>query len=90
MPAAKSSVNGAATSTTVLAAATTRRAGATFFNDSAAILYLDLTGGTATTSSYSVQIPAGGYFELPVYEYSGLITGIWASATGAVKVTEFT
>jgi hypothetical protein len=88
----KSNVNDAASSTTVLASNANRK-GATFFNDSTVSLYLDLSGGTATTTSFSVLIPAQGYFELPVCQggvYTGLITGIWASdASGAVRVTEF-
>jgi hypothetical protein len=83
----KSNVSGSASSTTILAA-NTGRLGAVIFNDSTAVLYLDLTGGTASSSSYSVQLGAGSYFEVP-HGYLGLITGIWASATGAARVTEF-
>ena len=85
----KSSVAGNAGSVTILAANPVRK-GAMVYNDSTAILYLDLSGGTATTSSYSVQMPSQGFFELPGPNiYNGLITGIWASATGNARVTEF-
>lgn len=87
------SVNDAATSTTILASNANRK-GATFFNESTAILYLALSDTTASTTVYSVQIPAGGYFELPVCDggvYTGSIAGIWASdAAGAARITELT
>lgn len=90
--ATKASVAGSASSVTILAANTARR-GATITNDSTAILYLDLTGGTASTTSYTVQLAGSttsgvSYFEVP-FGYTGLITGIWASATGNARVTEF-
>lgn len=88
-----SSVNDTNADATILAA-NMARCGATFFNDSTAILYLALANVTATTSVYTVQIPAGGYYELPVSMsgcYRGVVKGIWASdASGAVRVTEFT
>lgn len=43
---------------------------------------------------HTVQIAAGGYYELPATEggvYTGKIVGIWASdASGAARITEFT
>jgi hypothetical protein len=88
-----SSVNDTDSSTTVLAANTARK-GASFFNDSTALLYLAFASTTASATVYSVQVPAGGYFELPSWPsgvYRGIVVGIWASnASGAVRVTEFT
>lgn len=90
--ATKANVAGSASSVTLLAANTARR-GAIITNDSSAVLYIDLTGGTASTTSYSVVLggsaaaPFEGY-EVP-FGYTGLITGIWASATGNARVTEF-
>lgn len=91
---AKSNVNDGASSVTILAANASRK-GALFWNDSTVALYLDLSGGTATTTSCSVKVPADGLYELPDNGkrgvYTGLITGIWSSdASGAVRVTEFT
>lgn len=86
--ATKANVSDAATSTTILAA-NVSRIGATIWNDSTAILYLDLTGGTATATSCSVKLIADAFYEVP-FGYTGLITGIWASdASGAARVTEF-
>lgn len=85
----KSNAALAAASFTVLASNAARRM-ATFFNDSTNILYLDLSGGVASTTSYSVQVPPGGYFELPEPCYTGLITAISPVASGTVRVTEIT
>lgn len=85
----KSNVSGSASSVTLLASNASRKQ-AIIYNDSTALLYLDLSGGTASSASYSVQVPPGGYFELPPQPiYTGAITGIWASATGTARVTEF-
>lgn len=85
----KTNVSSSATSVTILASNTSRK-GALFYNDSTQICYLDLSGGTASTSSYSVQMPSQSLFELPgPVIYNGLVTGIWASANGSMRVTEF-
>lgn len=79
----------AATSTTSLLAANAARVQALFFNDSTANLYLKL-GATASTTSFTVKIPAAGYYELPTNSgvYTGAIDGIWDAVNGAVRVTE--
>jgi hypothetical protein len=85
----QTTVASSGSSGTVLAA-NAARIGATVFNDSTQVLYLLLsTGGTATTSSYTVQVGASGYYEVPGF-YTGALIGIWASANGNARVTEFT
>lgn len=84
----KSSVAASASSVTLLAANSLRKRWSVY-NDSSAILYLDTTGGTASSTSYAVQVPANGYFEGPLPVNTGLITGIWASATGNARFVEF-
>lgn len=84
----KSNVSASASSVTVLAANTSRKKYCVF-NDSSAVLYLDLSGGTASTTSYSVQVQSLGYYESNQPVGTGAITGIWASATGAARVTEW-
>lgn len=85
----KSNVASSGSSVTVLASNTARK-GAVFYNDSTQICYLDLSGGTASSTSYSVQMPANSYFELPPSTiYNGAVTGIWVSANGNMRVTEF-
>lgn len=83
-----SSVAGSASSVQLVAAAATRR-GLAVFNDSTAVLYLKF-GTTASTTSYTVQVPGGGYYEAPAPCYTGRVDGIWASATGNARITELT
>lgn len=82
-----SNVASSATNVTVLAA-NTARLGATVFNDSTAILYLKM-GATASTTSFTVKVTAGSYYEVP-FGYSGVLDGIWDVATGNARVTELT
>jgi trimeric autotransporter adhesin len=64
------------------------RKGFYVFNDSTQVLYLKF-GTTASTSSYTVQVPGGGYYEMPNPTlYTGELDGIWASANGNARVTE--
>lgn len=74
---------------TVLAS-NTARDGATIFNDSVNVVYLAFAA-TASTTAYTVQIPAGGYYELPSgFNYTGILTGIALVASGNCRVTEMT
>lgn len=80
-----SNVAGSASSVTLLALNTSRK-GATIVNDSTAILYVKF-GSSASSTSYTVKMVADAYFEVP-YGYTGIITGVWASATGNARITE--
>ncbi len=81
-------VASSATNVTLLASAI-GRLGATFFNDSTQILYLKF-GATASATSYTVQLLANDYYELPgPHMYNGIIDGIWASANGNCRVTSW-
>lgn len=84
---AVTSVASSATNVTLLSA-NANRLGATVFNDSSSLLYLKL-GATASATSHTIQVPSFGYYELP-FSYSGIIDGLWATATGAARVTELT
>jgi hypothetical protein len=57
------------------------------YNDSSAVLYLKY-GTTASATSYTVQVPAGYYFEFPRPIYDGVVEGIWVAANGAARCTE--
>lgn len=81
------SVTGNPASVTLLSSNASRKM-STFYNDSTKILYLKF-GTTASTISYTVQIPAGGYYELPSPVYSGRIDGIWNGTNGAARITEY-
>lgn len=78
-----------ATTTGTLLAANTNRKGAYIFNDSTSALYVKF-GATASTTSFTVKIAAGGYYEFPVPMYQGVVDGIWDTANGAARVTEVT
>jgi hypothetical protein len=80
-------VASSASSVTVFAASGTVKA-RTVFNDSTAVLYLKF-GATASTSSYTVQMAAGAYYEFPQPVYGGLVDGIWAAANGNARVTSW-
>lgn len=82
-----SSVASSATNVTLFAAAANTR-GRTVYNDSSAILYLKY-GATASTTSYTVQIAAGAYYEFPQPLYAGQVDGIWASANGSARLTSW-
>lgn len=83
------SVTGVITSA-VLLAANSGRLAAYFYNDSTSILYLAFAA-TASTTAYTVQVASQGFFEMPTSPvYTGTISGIWASANGAARVTELT
>lgn len=84
---AVTSVSGSASSVTVLAS-NADRLGGVFYNDSSASAYLKL-GATASTSSFTIKMATGDYFEIP-YGYTGRVDCIWDSATGNMRVTELT
>jgi hypothetical protein len=71
----------------ILLAANPLRKMATVYNESTAVMYLKL-GKWATTTSYTVQVPAGGFYELPHPVYHGVISAVWAAANGSARVTE--
>lgn len=84
-----SSVAGTASSTTILAANASRKR-VVIVNDSTAALYLKF-GATASATSYTYLLQGGDTYESPsIPVYTGIIDGIWASAAGAARVTEFT
>jgi hypothetical protein len=81
-------VSSSATSVTLAASNGSRKA-LTIHNDSSAVLYVKF-GTTASTSSFTVKMAAGDYYEVPAPVYTGRIDGIWASADGAARTTEMT
>lgn len=78
-------VAASATSVTLFAANTGIRARAVY-NDSSSIMYLKY-GATASATSFTVIVGAGGYFEFPLPVYGGVVDAIWASATGTARTT---
>jgi hypothetical protein len=82
------SVSGSASSVSLLAS-TSGRVGAMVYNDSTATLYVKF-GATASTTSFTYLLAAGATLEFPQPIYTGAVDGIWASATGAARITELT
>lgn len=72
---------------TLLALNGSRRV-ATFFNDSATGTLFLKFGTTASTTSFTVKLIPGAYFEIPQPCYSGRVDGIWDIAAGDCRVTE--
>ncbi len=90
VPLTSASVTRVSASATVvdLKASNTARRGLYVFNELlSAVLYIKL-GSAATLTDYTLSVPPGGYYELPLPVYTGVVTGIWASAAGAAQVTE--
>jgi 5-hydroxyisourate hydrolase-like protein (transthyretin family) len=86
--ATRSTVNLAVTSFTILASNASRK-WFQLYNDSVNVLYVDLSGGTVTTSNYTFQMAPGAYWESSeAAVFTNVITGISAVASGAVKVCE--
>jgi len=81
-----SSVAASASSVQLLASNGSRKA-FSIFNDSAAVLFVKF-GVTASNTSYTVQVPKNGFYESSSVIYTGEIDGIWASASGAARITE--
>lgn len=87
------SVASSATDVSVLASNANRK-GASVYNDSTQILYLACSNATSSTSVYTIQVASNAFFELPPCRdgsvYTGVLKGIWASANGNARVTEWT
>jgi hypothetical protein len=86
--ATTANVASSATSVSLWADATGHTNGRVIFNDSTAVLFVKF-GTTASATSYTVQIAAGGYFEFPVPVYSGEVDGMWATAVGNARLTSW-
>lgn len=71
-------------------AVTAGRKGLLIFNDCDKALFLKY-GATASATSFTVKIAAGGYWEMPSPIFTGRIDGIWeADPTGSARLTELT
>lgn len=80
-------VASSASNVTIFAASGNTR-GRTIWNDSTQVLYVKF-GATASSTSYTVQLAAGAYYEFPQPIYAGQVDGIWASANGNARVTSW-
>lgn len=83
-----SNVSASASSVTVLAS-NSSRLGAVFYNDSTETCYLKF-GSTASSTSFTYKLLTGEALVIKSPVYTGIVTGIWVSATGSMRVTELT
>lgn len=82
-------VNAVASDTTLLASNANRK-GFIIFNNSTAILYILLASGTSSNTNFSILLNQNESLIIDnTCLYTGVVKGIWASATGDCKVTEF-
>lgn len=85
-----SSVASSVSAVTLLAANVNRK-GALIYNESTAILYLGLCPkASVSTTNYTLQIAAGGYYEVPAPISVQEISGVWSLANGSARITELT
>jgi hypothetical protein len=84
----QTSVAASASDGTVLAA-NANRLGGMIYNDSGAVLYLLFANGTSSATNWSAKLYTDDYIPIPA-GYTGVVKGIWSSATGSARVTEFT
>lgn len=62
---------------------------ATIFNDSTSNLFVKL-GSTASTTSFTIKMAAGSYYEFPAPVYTGQVDGLWDVANGSARISELT
>lgn len=84
---ANTSVASTTTANTTLLAADATRVGATIYNDSTSILYVLLGAGTESTTAYTTQIAAAGYYEVPEAFVAMRVSGHWVTANGSARIT---
>lgn len=83
----------ASSATSVQASAAADRRFWSFQNKSTQTAYIKFGATasiTASSESFTVEVPAGAYYEMPAAIYTGRIDVIWASANGYAMVTEVT
>lgn len=70
-------------------AANANRLGGTIFNDSTATLKILLSNAVSSATKFTASLIPNDYYELP-FNYTGVVKGIFSSATGSARVTELT
>lgn len=83
-----SNVSSSATNVT-LKASNASRLGLLIYNDSTSNLFVKF-GATASATSFTVLLGPGAYYEVPAPVYTGIVDGIWSSASGSARITEIT
>lgn len=81
-----SNVAGNASSVTLISSNANRK-GAAIYNDSAAVLRVKF-GATASATSFTIYMAANSQYVFTAPVYTGIVDGIWESATGNARITE--
>lgn len=84
---AQTIVTSTVTTNTTLLAADSTRVGALLYNDSTSALFVLLGAGTESATVYTLQIGPGGYYEVPEAFVTMRVSGHWATANGAARIT---
>ena len=84
---AVTSVANSTSNVTLLSSNASRRSATVFNDDTAANLYVKL-GATASTSSFTIKMAPGGYYEFPYPCFTGQVDAIASAATGSARITE--
>lgn len=74
-------------SSQVILASNSNRKGFIFFNDSTSNCYIAFAS-TASNSSFTIFLNSGMTYQNEAIIYTGIISGIWSSANGFLRVTE--
>ena len=86
MQSAVTSVSASASNVTLLEEDPQRK-GFFLFNDSSNNCYVKF-GTTASTTSFTIKMAAGSFYEIEYPNYRGQIDAIWDGTNGAMRVTE--
>jgi hypothetical protein len=85
-PSATVTLVTASVTVVTLAAANANRRGLMLFYNGNKNVYVKF-GTAASITDFSFRMSANSYYEVP-FEYTGILTGIWDNAAGAISVTE--
>jgi hypothetical protein len=79
----------AATGSTQILASNGNRKSSILYNDSSSLVYIGMGSAAVSSSDYTFPLNGGGIYEVE-YGYTGIIRAAWVTATGQMRVTEFT
>ena len=84
----ESNVASSASDVTILASNASRKGGS-IYNDSTQYVYVLFANAVSSATNFSVKMAPKSYAEVP-FGYTGVVKGIWVSANGSARVTEYT
>lgn len=84
----ETNVAASASDVTILASNASRKGGSVY-NDSSSYVYVLLANAVSSATNFTIKVAPYSYLEVP-FGYTGVVKGIWVSATGYARVTEYT